>query len=110
MSPIPELTERPRLLRVATAELAISEDPTSSRVPMPVPRPFASHFLSLPTELQTQILLFLSPDELCALSAVPQLSGIEDDKYLKAVWIQKVGTATPLRSREDGCRVPHRHE
>lgn len=75
---------------VATGALTADTTSSPTGMPMPIPSPFASRFLNLPTELQTQILLFLSPDELGVLSSVPQLSGIEKDEYLRTVWMRRV--------------------
>lgn len=75
-----------------TGSTTSSPDETGTPLPtpLPTPSPFAARFLTLPSELQTQILLFLSPDELGVLSSVPQLSGIEKDEYLRTVWIHRV--------------------
>lgn len=94
MSPAPESDLGCQVVVVATGELATTSSPSDTpgapAAPMPAPSPFAARFLTLPSEIQTHILLFLSPDELGVLSSVPQLSGIEKDKYLKAVWIRRV--------------------
>jgi hypothetical protein len=53
--------------------------------------PFADAFFSLPDELRTHILTFLSPDDLGTLSrVVERLTGVETDAYLWATWIRRV--------------------
>lgn len=98
MSPAPNLRGQVTDQVVATEHFSndttSSPDETGTPTPIPAPSPFAARFLTLPSELQTQILLFLSPDELSVLSSVPQLCGIEKDEYLRTVWIHRVSCVT----------------
>ena len=57
-------------------------------------RPFSACLLELPTDLQTRIFLYLSPDDLGVLSrCVIELAGIEEDRFLRQVWIKQVSAS-----------------
>lgn len=53
-------------------------------------RHFSECLLALPTDVQTRIFLYLSPDDLGVLSrCVIELAGIEEDRFLRRVWIKQ---------------------
>jgi len=61
---------------------------------------FGTAFLSLPDELRTHILTYLSPDDLGVLSRVVEpLTGIETDTYLWMIWIRRVSVSSVYSDR-----------
>jgi len=61
---------------------------------------FSASFLSLPEEVQEQILVLLSPHDLGVLSrCVGAFEGVHKDQYLRKVWHTEVSNQS--------VRVPH---
>lgn len=70
----------------------------------PPPRSFTTNLLALPPELQTRIFTFLSPHDLGVLSrCVPELEGVERDRYLRREWFRRVRRMCLLASTSSGC-------
>ncbi|GFZ47879.1 hypothetical protein JCM24511_05626 [Saitozyma sp. JCM 24511] len=75
----------------------------------PPPRSFTTNLLALPPELQTRIFTFLSPHDLGVLSrCVPELEGVERDRYLRREWFRRTAPArldwalfSPIHARPD---------
>ena len=52
---------------------------------------FCTKLLDLPSDLQSQIFVYLAPDDLGVLSrSVPELEELEADEYLRRIWFQQV--------------------
>ena len=54
-------------------------------------------FVALPGEIRTRILLYLSSDDLATLArCVGELRGVEEDAYLRRVWIEEVSRSLDI--------------